>query len=115
VEYALTAADSTGLTAVAVRGKSSCALVIQKKVPVSLYAFLVPILNLVVSQYSSRLRFFVTLQDRLIDPSSVTYVYKITDNIGCLMAGLTGEHQQSQHTCSFIVIAKPMLGYLKPL
>jgi len=61
VEYALSAADSTGLTAIAVRGKSSCALVIQKKVP-----------------------------DRLIDPSSVTYVYKITDKIGCLMAGLTG-------------------------
>jgi len=61
VEYALNAADSTGLTAVAVRGKSSCALVIQKKVP-----------------------------DRLIDPSSVTYVYKITEKIGCLMAGLTG-------------------------
>lgn len=32
----------------------------------------------------------LTPQDRLIDPSSVTYVYKITDKIGCLMAGLTG-------------------------
>ena len=62
VEYAMSASDSTGLTAVAVRGKSSCALVIQKKVP-----------------------------DRLIDPSSVTYVYKITHNIGCLMAGLTAD------------------------
>mmetsp|Transcript_16643 Transcript_16643/g.21606 ORF Transcript_16643/g.21606 Transcript_16643/m.21606 type:complete len:245 (+) Transcript_16643:69-803(+) len=62
VEYALSAADSTGLTAIAVRGKSSCAVVIQKKVP-----------------------------DRLIDPSSVTYVYKITDKIGCLMAGLTAD------------------------
>ena len=58
----MSASDSTGLTAVAVRGKSSCALVIQKKVP-----------------------------DRLIDPSSVTYVYKITHNIGCLMAGLTAD------------------------
>lgn len=62
VEYALSAADSTGLTAIAVRGKSSCAMVIQKKVP-----------------------------DRLIDPSSVTYIYKITDKIGCLMAGLTAD------------------------
>mgnify|MGYP001988590658 CR=1 FL=1 len=50
------------MTAVAVRGKSSCALVIQKKVP-----------------------------DRLIDPTSVTYVYKITEKIGCLMAGLTAD------------------------
>jgi 20S proteasome alpha/beta subunit len=34
LEYALSAADSTGLTAIAVRGADSCALVIQKKVPV---------------------------------------------------------------------------------
>lgn len=62
VEYALKAADSTGLTAVAVRGADSCALVIQKKVP-----------------------------DRLIDPTSVTYVYEITSKIGCLMTGLTAD------------------------
>merc|ERR1712070_11421 len=62
VEYAMKAASSTGLTAVAVRGPDSCALVIQKKVP-----------------------------DRLIDPTSVTYVYKITEKIGCLMAGLTAD------------------------
>lgn len=61
-EYAIKAADSTGLTAVAVRGKDSCALVIQKKVP-----------------------------DRLIDPDSVTYVYQITEKIGCLMTGLTAD------------------------
>ena len=29
-------------------------------------------------------------QDRLIDPGSVTYVYTITEKIGCLMTGLTG-------------------------
>lgn len=62
VEYAIKAADSSGLTAVAVRGKDSCALVIQKKVP-----------------------------DRLIDPGSVTYVYAITEKIGCLMTGLTAD------------------------
>jgi len=62
VEYAMKAAASTGLTAVAVRGPDSCALVIQKKVP-----------------------------DRLIDPSSVTFVYKITEKIGCLTTGLTAD------------------------
>uniref|UniRef100_A0A7S2SJC2 Proteasome subunit alpha type n=1 Tax=Rhizochromulina marina TaxID=1034831 RepID=A0A7S2SJC2_9STRA len=62
VEYAIKAAENTGLTAVAVRGANSCAMVIQKKVP-----------------------------DRLIDPSSVTYVYQITEKIGCLMTGLTAD------------------------
>lgn len=28
------------------------------------------------------------LQDKLIDPSSITHLYKLTDNIGCVMTGL---------------------------
>lgn len=60
LEYAIKAALSSGNTALAVRGKKSCAFITQKKVP-----------------------------DRLVDPSSVTNLFRITDNIGCLMLGLT--------------------------
>lgn len=59
IEYAMKAALSGGNTAVGVRGAKSAALITQKKVP-----------------------------DRLIDPSSITSIYKITDSIGCLMLGL---------------------------
>eukprot|EP00587_Corethron_hystrix_P010136 CAMPEP_0113328960 /NCGR_PEP_ID=MMETSP0010_2-20120614/20491_1 /TAXON_ID=216773 ORGANISM="Corethron hystrix, Strain 308" /NCGR_SAMPLE_ID=MMETSP0010_2 /ASSEMBLY_ACC=CAM_ASM_000155 /LENGTH=236 /DNA_ID=CAMNT_0000190709 /DNA_START=8 /DNA_END=718 /DNA_ORIENTATION=+ /assembly_acc=CAM_ASM_000155 len=60
IEYAFKAATaSSGLTSVAVRGKDTVALVTQRKVP-----------------------------DRLIVPESVTNIFKITENIGCLMTGM---------------------------
>lgn len=58
VEYAMKAATGGGNTAIAVRGQSSAAFITQKKIP-----------------------------DRLIDPTSLTSIYRITDNIGCLMIG----------------------------
>ncbi|CAM9140581.1 unnamed protein product [Chrysoparadoxa australica] len=62
IEYAFKAANSSGLTSVAVRGASTCAVVTQKKVP-----------------------------DRLIDPVSVTNLFKVTDKIGCLMTGMIAD------------------------
>lgn len=62
VEYAFKAAASSGLTAVAVRGKDCCVVATQLKVP-----------------------------DRLIDPTSVTNIYNITDNVGALMTGMTAD------------------------
>jgi hypothetical protein len=59
-EYCFKAATASGNTAVAVRGANSCAVVTQKKVP-----------------------------DRLIDPSSIRSVYRITNSIGAVMIGLT--------------------------
>lgn len=59
MEYCIKAATSGGNTAVAVRGKDSAVFITQKKVP-----------------------------DRLIDPSCVTSIYRVTDTIGCLMLGL---------------------------
>lgn len=34
---------------------------------------------------------FFFVQDRLIDPTSVTNIFKITDKIGCLMTGMIGQ------------------------
>eukprot|EP01035_Chromulina_nebulosa_P033311 gene33311-44593_t len=59
IEYAMKAATSSGNTAIAVRGKNSAAFITQKKIP-----------------------------DRLIDPTSVTSIYRISDSIGCLLIGL---------------------------
>ena len=73
VEYALKAANSSGNTAVAVRGRDSAAFITQRKVPVRGILFVLPLLR---------------MQDRLIDPTSLTSVYRITDSIGCLMIGL---------------------------
>ncbi|KAF0698644.1 Aste57867_10738 [Aphanomyces stellatus] len=61
IEYAFKAVKESGLTSVAVRGAKSCVVVTQKKVP-----------------------------DKLIDPDSVTNIFKITPAIGALMTGLYG-------------------------
>ncbi|CAK0779268.1 Polyamine N-acetyltransferase 1 [Coccomyxa viridis] len=58
VEYAFKAVKAAGNTSIAVRGKDSVAVVTQKKVP-----------------------------DKLIDPSSVTHLFKITKYIGMLATG----------------------------
>jgi len=63
MEYAFKAASSaSGLTGVAVRGKDSCAVVTQKKIP-----------------------------DRLMDPKSVSHIWAITPKIGCLCTGLLAD------------------------
>lgn len=59
IEYALKAAKSTGLTSIAVRGDDSVVFIAQKRV-----------------------------QDKLIDASSVSHLFKITEKIGCVMTGL---------------------------
>eukprot|EP00611_Tribonema_gayanum_P028136 TRINITY_DN7138_c0_g1_i2.p2 TRINITY_DN7138_c0_g1~~TRINITY_DN7138_c0_g1_i2.p2 ORF type:complete len:254 (-),score=97.84 TRINITY_DN7138_c0_g1_i2:18-779(-) len=66
IEYAFKAASSSGLTSVAVRGKDACVVVTQKKVP-----------------------------DRLIDPASVTNLFRVTDRVGCLMTGMTADARAS--------------------
>lgn len=60
MEYAFKAASSaSGLTGVAIRGKDTCCVVTQKKIP-----------------------------DRLMDPKSVTHIFNITPKIGCLITGI---------------------------
>jgi len=59
IEYAFKAVKSSGLTSIGVRGRDAVAVVTQKKVP-----------------------------DKLVDPSSMTCMYRITEQIGCLATGL---------------------------
>lgn len=62
VEYAFKAVKSAGLTSIGVRGQDSVCVVTQKKVP-----------------------------DKLLDPSSVTHMFKITKQIGMLTTGLEAD------------------------
>eukprot|EP00357_Protocruzia_adherens_P013873 CAMPEP_0115019196 /NCGR_PEP_ID=MMETSP0216-20121206/29289_1 /TAXON_ID=223996 /ORGANISM="Protocruzia adherens, Strain Boccale" /LENGTH=241 /DNA_ID=CAMNT_0002390599 /DNA_START=9 /DNA_END=734 /DNA_ORIENTATION=- len=65
VEYAFKAVTSVGINTVAVRGKDSVAFCTQKKVP-----------------------------ETLVDPSSVTQLFKITDKIGACMTGLPTDSRE---------------------
>lgn len=62
VEYAFKAIKTPGITSVGVRGKDSVCIVTQKKV-----------------------------SDKMIRPDTITHVFKITDNIGCVMTGLIAD------------------------
>eukprot|EP00803_Ostreobium_quekettii_P010531 evm.model.scf_244.11 EVM.evm.TU.scf_244.11 scf_244:96477-97217(+) len=62
VEYAFKAVKSSGNTSIGVRGKDCVCVVTQKKVP-----------------------------DKLIDPASVTHIFKVTPRIGMLLTGMSAD------------------------
>ena len=33
----------------------------------------------------------IIIQDKLLDPDSVSHMYKLTNNTGCVMTGMVGE------------------------
>ena len=59
LEYAFKAINSGGITTVGVKSSTAAVVISQKKVP-----------------------------DKLLDPKSVTNVYKVTKGIGCVMTGM---------------------------
>ena len=66
VEYAFKAINSTGITIIGVKSNSAAVIISQKKVP-----------------------------DKLLDPSSVTTVYKVSRGIGCVTTGMIRIHPPS--------------------
>jgi len=58
-EYAFKAINSTGITIVGVKSKTAAVIISQKKVP-----------------------------DKLLDPATVTNVYRIAPGIGCVITGM---------------------------
>eukprot|EP01027_Heterolobosea_sp_BB2_P001387 GEZU01002114.1.p1 GENE.GEZU01002114.1~~GEZU01002114.1.p1 ORF type:complete len:248 (+),score=72.76 GEZU01002114.1:113-856(+) len=62
VEYAFKAIKTPGITSVGVRGQDTVCVVTQKKIP-----------------------------DKLLKAETVTHLFKITDNIGCVMTGIIAD------------------------
>ena len=65
-EYAFKAITAANITSVGVRGKNCAVVISQKKVP-----------------------------DKLIDPSSVSYIYKLSPSVGCVMTGSIADARAS--------------------
>lgn len=70
VEYAFKAVRLSGITSIAIRGKDAVAFVTQKKV-----------------------------QDKLVDPASVTHIFKITKYVGVLVTGLLPDCKSIVQQC----------------
>ncbi|KAL3226306.1 hypothetical protein MRX96_025208 [Rhipicephalus microplus] len=64
VEYAFKAINQGALTSIGVKGVDTAVVVTQKKVP-----------------------------DKLLEPSSVTHLYQLTEGIGCVMTGVVADGQ----------------------
>jgi 20S proteasome subunit alpha 1 len=72
VEYAFKASKAGGLTSVGVKGENCVVMVTQKKVP-----------------------------DKLLDPTSVTHMFKLTQNIGCCETGLIADAKSQVQRARF--------------
>lgn len=83
LEYAFKAITAANITSVGVRGKDCAVVLSQKKVPVCMDA---------VPETEPLL---MICQDKLIDPSSVSYVYRLSPSVGCVMTGSIADARAS--------------------
>ena len=87
------------MTSIGVRGKDSAVVITQKKVPVSFCIFASIIKNLVCVHFlKDPLLHFLPIQDKLLDPDSMTHIFKITEGVGCVMTGMAGKCTVILHT-----------------
>lgn len=87
VEYAFKAVKTTNQTSLGLRGDDSVVCITQKKVP-----------------------------DKLIDPSSVTNLFKITDTIGCVVTGMTADAKSLVQRVRYEAAEfKQKFGYVIPV
>lgn len=98
-EYAFKAVNQGGITSLGVRGVDSAVVITQKKVPVNTilvhyYVLRLCSLCVCIKLYVCNMNLCLSLsfsKDKLLDPSSVTHIFKITEHIGCVVTGMIGE------------------------
>lgn len=86
-EYAFKAITAANITSIGVRGKNCAVVLSQKKVPVSKF-------SLIASNLSGALTLY-GVQDKLIDPSSVSHIFKLSPSVGCVMTGSIADARAS--------------------
>ncbi|KAI9881452.1 MAG: Proteasome subunit YC7alpha/Y8 (protease yscE subunit 7) [Pleopsidium flavum] len=84
VEYAFKAITAANITSVGVRGKNCAVVLSQKKVPVGVREYRV------WNFYADGAQ-----QDKLIDPSSVSHIFKLSPSVGCVMTGSIADARAS--------------------
>ena len=86
-EYAFKAITAANITSVGVRGKNCAVVVSQKKVPVCHLESLSIAIERSAEQDPLSPGHEPQKKDKLIDPSSVTHIFKLSPSVGCVMTG----------------------------